>query len=75
MGAYCTTKFAVRGFTESLMQELLNTNVKAILVMPDFFRTNVFRNGKCFLNKATKEEIVQRYDDELIVTADEVAKK
>ena len=74
LGAYCTTKFAVRGFTESLTQELSNTNVKSVLVMPDFFRTNVFRNGKCFLNKATKEEIVQAYDDELTVTASEVAK-
>ena len=32
--AYCASKFAVRGFTDALRQELLGTGVRAITVYP-----------------------------------------
>lgn len=42
--AYCASKFAVRGFTESLRQELDGTGVDAVTVHPGGIRTNIVRN-------------------------------
>jgi NADP-dependent 3-hydroxy acid dehydrogenase YdfG len=44
--AYCASKFAVRGFTESLRHELLGTGVRAIAVHPGGVRTGIARNGR-----------------------------
>jgi NAD(P)-dependent dehydrogenase (short-subunit alcohol dehydrogenase family) len=44
--AYCASKFAVRGFTESLRQELRGSGVRAITVHPGGVRTNIARNGR-----------------------------
>jgi NAD(P)-dependent dehydrogenase (short-subunit alcohol dehydrogenase family) len=44
--AYCASKFAVRGFTESLRHELAGTGVRAITVHPGGVRTNIVRNGR-----------------------------
>jgi NAD(P)-dependent dehydrogenase (short-subunit alcohol dehydrogenase family) len=44
--AYCASKFAVRGFTESLRHELRGTGVRAITVHPGGIKTNIVRNGK-----------------------------
>ena len=43
--AYCASKFAVRGFTDSLRQELRGTGVRAITVHPGGITTNIARNG------------------------------
>ena len=44
--AYCASKFAVRGFTESLRQELRGTGVGAVTVHPGGITTNIARNGR-----------------------------
>lgn len=44
--AYNASKFAVRGFSESLRQELYGTRVKVTCVHPGGVRTNIVRNGK-----------------------------
>ena len=44
--AYCASKFAVRGFTESLRHELLGTGVRAVTVHPGGVRTNIVRHGR-----------------------------
>lgn len=44
--AYNATKFAVRGFTESLRQELADTNVFVTTVHPGGIKTNIVRNGR-----------------------------
>lgn len=44
--AYCASKFAVRGFTESLRHELNGTGVRAITVHPGGVKTNIARNGR-----------------------------
>jgi NAD(P)-dependent dehydrogenase (short-subunit alcohol dehydrogenase family) len=44
--AYCASKFAVRGFTESLRHELAGTGVRAITVHPGGVKTNIVRNGR-----------------------------
>lgn len=44
--AYCASKFAVRGFTESLRHELEGTGVRAITVHPGGVKTNIARSGR-----------------------------
>ena len=44
--AYCASKFAVRGFTDSLRQELGGTGVRAITVYPGGVRTNIVRSAR-----------------------------
>lgn len=44
--AYCASKFAVRGFTESLRQELRGTGVRAVTVHPGGVKTNIARNAR-----------------------------
>jgi short-subunit dehydrogenase len=43
---YCASKFAVRGFTEALRQELLNTSVKVTAIFPGGIRTPIVRNAR-----------------------------
>jgi NAD(P)-dependent dehydrogenase (short-subunit alcohol dehydrogenase family) len=45
-GAYCASKFAVRGYTESLHHELEGTNVGVTCVHPGFIRTAIAANAK-----------------------------
>ncbi|MCF6312805.1 MAG: SDR family oxidoreductase [Verrucomicrobiales bacterium] len=42
--AYSTSKFAVRGFTEAIRQELRDTPVKVMVVFPGGVKTNLVRN-------------------------------
>jgi len=44
--AYCASKFAVRGFTESLRQELAETNVHVSCVHPGGIKTDIVRRGR-----------------------------
>ena len=52
--AYCASKFAVRGFTESLRHELAETNVRVSSVHPGGIKTNIARNSR--LGEKTPEE-------------------
>lgn len=44
--SYCASKFAVRGFTDSLRQELRGTGVTAVNVHPGGIKTNIVRNAR-----------------------------
>jgi NADP-dependent 3-hydroxy acid dehydrogenase YdfG len=44
--AYCASKFAVRGFTESLRHELRETGVRAIAVHPGGIKTRIVDNAR-----------------------------
>jgi NADP-dependent 3-hydroxy acid dehydrogenase YdfG len=44
--AYCASKFAVRGFTDALRQELRGTGVSAVTVHPGGVSTNIARNAR-----------------------------
>ena len=44
--AYCASKFAVRGFTESLRHELRGTNVDAVSIHPGGIKTNIVTNAR-----------------------------
>ncbi len=51
--AYCASKFAVRGFTESLRHELADSNIVVSSVHPGGIKTNIARNSR--LGKDTPE--------------------
>jgi short-subunit dehydrogenase len=53
--AYCSSKFAVRGFTESLIKEVDGNKIKVLGVYPGGMRTNLFdekrpKNYKDFMD-------------------------
>ena len=52
--AYCASKFAVRGFTESLRHEYAGTNLHVACVHPGGVLTDIARNSK--LGEGTPEE-------------------
>jgi NAD(P)-dependent dehydrogenase (short-subunit alcohol dehydrogenase family) len=76
-GPYCTAKFAVRGFTETLAQELADTNVKVSCVHPGGIKTNIASNAKFY--KASdqslgKEDTVAIFNKTMVsTTADKAA--
>ena len=53
--AYCSSKFAVRGFTESLRLELLDGPVRVSCVHPGGVRTNIVRTGRMVRNSSGQE--------------------
>lgn len=61
--AYCSAKFAVRGFTESLRHELRGTGVQAITVHPGGIATNIARNSRFHSDPAghTQEQAVAAF--------------
>lgn len=52
--AYCASKFAVRGLTESLRHELAGTNVSVMCVHPGGVKTNIVRNARVGENAASE---------------------
>ena len=57
---YCTTKFAVRGFTESLRGDLYNTNVQVHCVHPGGINTNIYRNAVHYNHNEREEKVFQK---------------
>ncbi|WP_028375403.1 SDR family oxidoreductase [Leeuwenhoekiella sp. MAR_2009_132] len=55
-GIYCSTKFAVAGFTEALAEEMKPFGVNTTLVYPGYFRTN-------FLSEGSVQTPVNRIED------------
>ncbi len=58
---YCTTKFAVRGFTEALRMELRKTNVSTTCVHPGGIDTNIVKNGVHYDSQEKVEELVEKF--------------
>jgi NAD(P)-dependent dehydrogenase (short-subunit alcohol dehydrogenase family) len=74
---YCATKFAVRGFTESLWRELKGTKITAISVHPGGIRTNIAHNAK-FASKFGKDagkKFARSFDRVARMSADEAARE
>lgn len=63
-GAYCASKFAVRGYTESLHHELLGTSVGVTCVHPGFVRTSIAEHAKVGQRAGAKlrQESLARYE-------------
>jgi NAD(P)-dependent dehydrogenase (short-subunit alcohol dehydrogenase family) len=47
-GAYCATKFALEGLTETLRDEVAGFGIHTLIVEPGAFRTGLFRSGAAY---------------------------
>ena len=76
--AYCASKFAVRGFTDSLRQELRDTGVRAVCVHPGGIRTNIVRNARYHAHpihrEITREQMIDEFDQVTMTTPEKAAK-
>ena len=75
--AYCASKFAVRGFSEALRQELFNTNISVSIVFPGGVKTNIAKNSRTdyLLDQTTYENGLKQFEATLKTSPDEAAKK
>jgi NAD(P)-dependent dehydrogenase (short-subunit alcohol dehydrogenase family) len=67
--AYNAAKFAVRGFTESLRQEIASSNVRATCVHPGGIRTNIVRTGRHYSDLLGGSVDMQRLNREFNLVA------
>jgi short-subunit dehydrogenase len=71
---YCASKFAVRGFTESLRHELEDSNISVSSVHPGGIKTNIARNSR--LGEKTPEDYKKQgvaFFDKVALTTPETA--
>ena len=75
--AYCAAKFAVRGFTDSLRQELRGTGVRAVTVHPGGITTNIARNARIRKDPEglgrTKEQMAAQFEAMTMTSPDKAA--
>lgn len=73
--AYCASKFAVRGFTESLRHELEDTNIRVSSVHPGGIKTNIARNSRIGANtpEGYKSQGVEFFDTVALTTPEQAA--
>ena len=74
--AYNAAKFAVRGFTEALRQELRETQVHVTCVHPGGIKTNIARNGRHYIDpkgRATDTEAAAAQFEKMARTSPEDA--
>jgi|688.fasta_scaffold00009_45 NAD(P)-dependent dehydrogenase (short-subunit alcohol dehydrogenase family) len=63
--AYCTAKFAVRGFTETLRMELADCQVNVTSVHPGGIKTNIVRSsppGGQFVTAQDHQNMIESFD-------------
>ena len=73
---YCASKFAVKGFTETLWQELRKTNIRVSCVHPGGIKTNIARNTRFYKspgNQLSHEQAVKAFDKMVNTSADKAA--
>lgn len=63
--SYCTSKFGVRGLSESLWEELGHTHVGVTVVHPGGVDTNIVRDGRSS-ERVDKERIFKRFAKQAI---------
>ncbi|SDC20850.1 SDR family NAD(P)-dependent oxidoreductase [Actinokineospora iranica] len=76
--AYCAAKFAVRGFTDALRQELRGTGVRAITVHPGGITTNIVRNARMREDPEglgrTREQMAAQFEAVTLTSPDKAAR-
>ena len=77
--AYNASKFAVRGYTEALRQELRATRVRVTCVHPGGIKTNIVKNGRHFADPSGKaadlDTMARDFEREARTTADEAGRQ
>jgi len=74
--AYHAAKFAVKGLTDSLAQELADSHIKVSCVMPGGVKTNIVRSSRFVASdnlSPTKEDLISSFDTLANLTADQAA--
>ena len=73
---YCASKFAIRGFNESLRIELKETHpsINVISVHPGGIKTNIVRSSRN-RNEAERIELAREFDEKMARTSPESAAK
>jgi NAD(P)-dependent dehydrogenase (short-subunit alcohol dehydrogenase family) len=75
--AYCASKFAIRGFTDALRQELRGTGVRAVTVHPGGITTNIARNARVRTDPEglgrTKEQMAAQFEAVTMTSPDKAA--
>jgi len=77
--AYCATKFAVRGFTEALRQELRATGVAVTCVHPGGIKTNIAHTARISTaggrgSKQDQEKLIKLFDRVAATSPEEAAR-
>ena len=67
---YCISKFAVRGFTDSLRLELQDTNVAVTCIHPGGIDTNIVHNG---IHYRDKDKVAEEFKKLVITSSDKAA--
>ncbi len=75
--AYCASKFAVRGFTESLRHELQDTNIRVATIHPGGIKTNIAASAKLgsFADKSEFTDVNSRFDEVTPTTPEQAAER
>ena len=76
--AYNASKFAVRGFTYAMRQELIDTNVGVSCVQPGGVKTNIVKSSRYVAsdNSApTKEEFMTQFEEMANLTSEQAAEQ
>ncbi len=73
--AYHAAKFAVRGYTESLRQELSDSNIHVCCVHPGGIKTNIARSGRIEANAEDEAEFHARFDEMAKTTPESAAEQ
>ena len=76
-GSYCAAKFAVKGYTETLAQEMHGTCIHVSCVYPGGIKTNIARNARVnrTMSDLSTEKAQSIYEERLLkTTADDAAK-
>ncbi|NKE56941.1 SDR family NAD(P)-dependent oxidoreductase [Lentzea sp. PSKA42] len=75
--AYCASKFAIRGFTDALRQELRGTGVRAVTIHPGGITTNIARNARMRTDPEglgrTKEQMAAQFEAATMTSPDRAA--
>lgn len=71
--SYCATKFAVRGFSESLAVELANTPVRVLSVHPGGIRTNIARSARYRGEATATRDATVRFFDKVATSPESAA--
>jgi butyryl-CoA dehydrogenase len=70
---YSTSKFAVRGFTETLRNEAKGSGLQVVSVHPGGIKTNIVRNVEA-PDSPEREKFIQRFEKQAKTTAPEAAR-
>ncbi len=76
--AYCASKAGIKGFTESLRMELLDTNIKTLVVHPGGIKTNIARNSTpkgSVITPAMHEAAIKAFDKSALTSSEDAAKQ